>query len=183
MKKKNRNCHVQLKYHTMTEPKWVVLLPGVKEDQMTGWYAFGRGLSDILWEDGKREAELQMLMLLELTWSHISACLNSHWALADCDQTRLSSLCRFLYLPISPDLPLHHIYNGVRSDPLDGPDREGNEVATKWPQILRTKGVCPESFPMRHILPRGSVKQLSCSSPRELWNHFSTFSLSLQSRM
>lgn len=91
----------------------------------------------------------------------------------------LSSLCRFLYLLISPDLPLHHIYNGVRSDPLDGPDREGNEVATKWPQILRTKGVCPESFPMRHILPRGSVKQLSCSSPRELWNHFSTFSVLL----
>lgn len=40
MKKKNRNCHVQLKYHTMTEPKWVVLLPGVKEDQMTGWIRF-----------------------------------------------------------------------------------------------------------------------------------------------
>lgn len=36
MKKKNRNCHVQLKYHTMTEPEWVVLLPGAKEDQMTG---------------------------------------------------------------------------------------------------------------------------------------------------
>lgn len=180
MKKKNRNCHVQLKYHTMTEPKWVVLLPGVKEDQMTGWYTFGRGLSDIL---------QSCRCWCFLSWHEVIFLLVSihieHWLIAIRQDGLhgLSSLCRFLYLPISPDLPLHHIYNGVRSDPLDSPDREGNEVATKWPQILRTKGVCPESFPMRPILPRGSVKQLSCSSPRELWNHFSTFSLSLQSRM
>lgn len=130
--KKRRNCHVQLKHHTMTDPKWVVLLPGVKEDQMMGWACFR---SRAFWYFlRRREKRSRADVDVSLCWHEVIfvfvSAQTEHWLMV-IRLYRLSSLCQFLYLLIPPDLPLHHIYNGVRSDPLDRADRGGNEVETK----------------------------------------------------
>lgn len=181
--KKPTNCQVQLKYHTMTEPRRADPLPGVKEDQMMGPKVFSAMdlPSATFSERMGRERGIAADVVACSTALRSYLCLSSfglrpNWRwLCEIGSTVQSFVGSFVFWA---QWTYHcSIFNtGCQVIPWTEQTQSNTRLNPNDLRIPRPESLLWQ-FPTRHFLSRGdSEEKLSCSSPCELWTHFFTFS-------